>query len=97
MPKFANIEDAPHHLKLLNDYGKTAITLSLALLGLSVTFAEKLIKPPVDSLDAVLLIGLWLSLLLALGSGLLIAGSLTAVVSIPRLGPAISRDFRILG
>jgi outer membrane protein OmpA-like peptidoglycan-associated protein len=82
MPKFANIEDAPHHLKLLNDYGKTAITLSLALLGLSVTFAEKLIKPPVDSIDAVLLIGLWLSLLLALIFGLLIAASLTAVSSI---------------
>lgn len=81
MPKFANIEDAPHHLKLLNDYGKTAITLSLALLGLSVTFAEKLIKPPVDSIDAVLLIGLWLSLLLALIFGLFIAASLTAVSS----------------
>lgn len=73
MPKTANIEDAPHHLKLLNDYGKTAITLSLALLSLSVAFAEKLLKPPIDLIEAVLLVALWVWLILALLAGLMIA------------------------
>jgi hypothetical protein len=81
MPKFASIEDAPHYLKLLVDYGKTAITLSLALLTLSVAFAEKLLKSPVDLIQAVLLVLLWLFLLLALVAGLMIAARLTGVSS----------------
>ena len=81
MPKFASIEDAPHYSKLLVDYGKTAVTLSLALLTLSVAFAEKLLKSPVDLVQAVLLVLLWLCLLLALVAGLVIAAQLTGVAS----------------
>jgi hypothetical protein len=81
MPRFLNIEDAPNHLQLLNDYSKTAITLSLGLLSLSVAFAEKLLKSPADWIQASLMLALWTSLFLALVSALLIAANLTAIIS----------------
>lgn len=81
MPKFATIEDAPHHLKLVNDYGKTVVTLSLALLSLSVAFAEKLLKPPVDLIQSSLLIAFWIGLFLALIAGLMIVGFVIPVAS----------------
>jgi hypothetical protein len=46
VPKFADIEESPNHLKLLSAYGNTAVTLSLGLLTVSVAFAEKLLRPP---------------------------------------------------
>jgi hypothetical protein len=81
MPKPATIEEAPHHLKLLHDYGKTAVALALALLSLSVAFAEKFLKSPVDSVQATLLVALWVCLFLALISGLMIIAHLTGVAA----------------
>jgi hypothetical protein len=81
MPKFASIEDAPHYLKLLVDYGKTAVTLSLALLTLSVAFAEKVLRSPIDMVQIILLVLLWVCLFLALVAGLVIAAQLTGVSS----------------
>jgi|SRR5882724_5816098 len=81
MAKFDNIEDSPHHLKLLSDYGKTAVTLSLALLSLSVAFAEKFLRSPLDLFQAIVLVLLWICLFLALICGIMITARLTAVAS----------------
>ena len=81
MARPATIEDAPHYLNLLHTYGNTAVTLSLALLSVSVAFAEKLLKPPVDLVQATFLVLLWLCLLLALVCGLFITSNLTSVSS----------------
>ena len=75
----ATIEDAPHHLKLLTDYGKTVVTLSLALLTLSVTFTDKLVKPPFDIFQAWLLGAIWASLVLTVIAGLMISGFVNGV------------------
>jgi hypothetical protein len=81
VPKFASTEDAPHFLKLLVDYGKSAVTLSLALLTLSVAFVDKVFKFPVDIVQVVLVVLLWACLFLALVAGLVIAAQLTGVAS----------------
>jgi hypothetical protein len=75
------IEDAPHYLKLLEEYGKAAITLSLALLSVSVAYANQFLKPPVELAQWISLLLLWLLLFLALLSGLIVIASLTAVSS----------------
>lgn len=57
--------DKPDKWSILNDYGKTVITLASALLAIAVTFSEKL--PSADQTDWIRwpLNGLWLALLLA--------------------------------
>ena len=74
--------DKPDRLSFLGDYAKTVITLSSALLAVSVTFTEKLVGSSPPTYSRVALPILWVALLISIFAGLWMIAYLTSVLRI---------------
>lgn len=77
MPAPSPIDNAPNGWKVIDDYGKTVITLASALLGFTVTFQGQLATDEASHFQVILLIITWALLILTVLFGLLGAALLS--------------------
>lgn len=71
------MDPAPNPWKVIDDYGKTVITLASALLALTITFLGQFAIDEASHFQVILLIATWACLILAILFGLLGAAKLS--------------------
>jgi hypothetical protein len=71
------VDNAPNPWSIVHEYSKTVVTLSSALLAITVTFSEKILSPTTRFEQRALLIAIWGSLLLAIIASLLSSAKLS--------------------
>jgi hypothetical protein len=69
------VGDLPNRWNVLNEYSKTIITLSSALLALTVTFSDKLVSVSATTYSRYFIAVSWILLLVSIIFGLLVAAS----------------------